>query len=385
MEVYFDNAATTRCLPEAAKRMYEVLTEDYGNPSSLHRKGMEAENYMKEARRIIAKSLKVSEKEILFTSGGTESNNLAIFGAARARSRRGRHIVSTMIEHPSVYNPIAALQEEGFSVSLLPTDACGIVALEQLESSLTEDTILVSVMHVNNEIGSVEPIEEIARLVHEKAPKAVFHVDAVQSYGKLPVYPSRMGIDLLSVSGHKLNGPKGSGFLYVKEGVHLLPVNYGGGQERSLRSGTENVPAIAGLGLAVKKHFEKGTREAAELYALRKGFIRRLQEIPGVSLNGTADSALSAPHITNISVEGIRSEVLLHALEDRGIYVSSGSACSSNKPARSRTLLSIGATEEAMDTTIRFSFSFATTQEEVDYTVEALQELIPVLSKFQRR
>ena len=385
MEVYFDNAATTKCLPEAAKRCVAVMTEDFGNPSSLHKKGMEAENYVKETRKAIAKSLKVNEKEIVFTSGGTESNNLAIFGTARAKARQGKHIVSTMIEHPSVYNPIAALQEEGYSASLLPVDEVGRISLEQLEAALTEDTILVSIMHVNNEIGTMEPIEEAARIVHEIAPKALFHVDAVQSYGKVAVYPKRMGIDLLSVSGHKLNGPKGSGFLYVREGVHLLPVLYGGGQEKSLRSGTENVPAIAGLGVAVQRRFEKGARSAETLYALRDDFLEQVRRIPSVSLNGTADHTMTAPHILNLSVEGIRSEVLLHALEDRGIYVSAGSACASNKPAKSRTLLSIGASDAAIDAAIRFSFSFDTTKEEVDYTVEALQELIPALSKFRRR
>ena len=381
---YLDNAATTQCLPEAAELVKKVLTEDFGNPSSLHTKGMEAEQYLKDARKTIAKSLKAEEKEIVFTSGGTESNNLAIFGTARAKQRQGRHIVTTMIEHPAVHNPVAALEEEGFEVSYLPVDKNGVVSPDQLRAVLRSDTILVSVMHVNNEIGAIEPVEEIAQIVHESAPKALFHVDAVQSYGKMLVYPGRVGIDLLSVSGHKLHGPKGSGFLYVNEKAHILPVLYGGGQERSLRSGTENVPAIAGLGLAVEKLFadQKGNRD--HLYALKQRFVLGVKDIEGLSFNGHTGKA-SAPHIVSVTAQGIRSEVLLHALEDKGVYVSAGSACSSNRPSKSRTLMAIGADDAVLDTTIRFSFSVHTTEEEIDMAVDALNELVPLLRKYQRR
>lgn len=383
MSAYLDNAATTRCLPEAAELMAKVLTEDYGNPSSLHTKGMEAEQYLKDARKIIAKSLKAEEKEIVFTSGGTESNNLAIFGTAHAKQRQGRHIITTMIEHPSVHNAVAALEEEGFEVSYLPVDKNGVVSPEQLAASLRPDTILVSVMQVNNEIGAIEPVEEMAQIVHEKAPKALFHVDAVQSYGKMLVYPGRVGIDLLSVSGHKLHGPKGSGFLYVNEKAHIVPVLYGGGQERTLRSGTENVPAIAGLGVAVEALFEKQKEYRDHLYALKQRFVDGVKDIEGVSFNGHTGKA-SAPHIVSIST-GIRAEVLLHALEDKGIFVSAGSACSSNRPSKSRTLMAIGADDSVLDTTIRFSFSVHTTEEEIGLAVDALRELVPLLRKYQRR
>ena len=382
MSAYLDNAATTQCLPEAAEVMQRVLTADYGNPSSLHSKGMEAEQYIKSARRTVAASLKAQEKEIIFTSGGTESNNLAIFGAARAKRRQGRHIITTMIEHPSVHNAVAALEEEGCEVTYLPVDHNGVFPPEMLASSLRPDTVLVTVMHVNNEIGTIEPIEEAAQIVHEGAPKALFHVDAIQSYGKLPVYPKRIGVDLLSVSGHKLHGPKGSGFLFVREGVHILPLQYGGGQSR--RSGTENVPAIAGLGVAVEALFERQQENREHLYACKERFVEGVRDIPGIRFNGHTGKA-SAPHIVSISVKDVRAEVMLHALEERGVFVSAGSACSSNRPAKSRTLLAIGAKDERIASTIRFSFSVHTTADEIDQAIEAIRELAPALSRFRRK
>lgn len=383
MKAYLDNAATTRCLDEAVDLMTKILKEDFGNPSSLHTMGMDAENYIKDAREIIAKSLKVKPKEIVFTSGGTESNNLAIAGVAHARKRQGNHIVTTMIEHPSVGNPFAALGDEGFDVSYLPVDKYGVISADMLKSILREDTILVSVMHVNNEIGSVQPVEEIAKIVHENAPKAVFHVDAIQSYGKLQVYPSRIGIDMLSASGHKLHGPKGSGFLYINEKIHLLPLLYGGGQEGTLRSGTENVPAIAGLGVAVSDIFSHESAYRDHLYELKERFTDRTKDIEGISYNGHTDKS-GAPHIVSVTASGIRAEVLLHALEDRGVYVSSGSACSSNKPQKSKTLTAIGADADRLESTVRFSFSVHTTEEEIDYAADVLGEVVPVLSKFKR-
>ncbi|MBR1628259.1 MAG: cysteine desulfurase [Lachnospiraceae bacterium] len=385
MEAYLDNAATTQCLPEAAEEMQRVLLEDFGNPSSLHTKGMHAEEYLKKARKTIAKTLKAQEKEIVFTSGGTESNNLAIFGTARAKRRQGRRILSTQIEHPSVYNPMVALQEDGFETSFLPVDKEGLLSLEHLEAMVSEETILVSIMHVNNEIGSIEPIEEAARIVHQKAPKAIFHVDGVQSYGKLALVPKKMGIDLLSVSGHKLHGPKGSGFLYIREGVYILPILYGGSQEAGFRSGTENVPAIAGLSVAVDQMFASREAHQAHLSQLKRRLLEHIAGIEGVVLNSSASEENSAPHITSISVPGVRAEVMLHALEDKGVYVSSGSACSSNKATKSRTMVSIGASEEEMESAIRFSFSYKTTMEEVDYAAAVLRELVPVLKKFKRR
>lgn len=255
-EIYLDNSATTRCSDEAAKVMAKVLTEDYGNPSSLHNKGMEAENYLKNTRKVIADSLKVDKNEIYFTSGGSESNNAVILGYAAENPKKGKHVITTSIEHASVEMPFQYLEQNGYEVTRLKVDQYGNISLDELRDAIREDTALVSLMHVNNEIGTVEPIEEAAEIIHEKNPNTVFHVDAIQSYGKIPVFPKRTGIDLLSVSGHKIHGPKGSGFLYIKDKVRVRPLVFGGGQERLMRSGTENVPAIAGLGTAVSEIFE---------------------------------------------------------------------------------------------------------------------------------
>ena len=383
MEAYLDNSATTQCSQAAADLMMRLLREDYGNPSSLHNRGMEAENYVKEARKRIAQTLKVNEKEIYFTSGGSESNNLAIVGSALANKRSGMHVITTMIEHPSVANPFAYLEELGFAVTYLPVDAYGCISLEDLQEAMCSDTILLSMMHVNNEIGAVEPIEEAARVIKQKNPNCLFHVDAIQSYGKFRIYPKRMGIDLLSVSGHKIHGPKGSGFLFVRDKVKVHPLILGGGQERGMRSGTENVPAIAGLGQAAMEIYQNFESNQTRMYRLRDYFIQEVEQIDGVSVNGHKDHR-SAPHIVSVSVSGVRSEVLLHALEDKQIYVSAGSACSSNKPAVSRTLQSIGLKRELLESTVRFSFSVHTTKEEIDYALEAMRGLVPMLAKYRR-
>ncbi|MBO6154446.1 MAG: cysteine desulfurase [Lachnospiraceae bacterium] len=383
MEAYLDNSATTRCSDEAVKIMTKVLQEDFGNPSSLHNKGMEGENYVKAARSEIAKTLKVNDKEIYFTSGGTESNNLAIIGVARAYRRSGNKVITTMIEHPSVANPFAYLEDNGFEVTYLPVDNLGRVDLNALRDAMTEDTILVSVMHVNNEIGAVQPIEEIAEIVKSVNKECVFHVDAIQSYGKFRIYPKKIGVDMLSVSGHKIHGPKGSGFLFVKDKIKLKPIILGGGQEWGMRSGTENVPAIAGLGVAAREIYADFDNNIDRMYKLRDRFISEVTKIDGVTVNGPLDHS-GAPHIISVSVSGVRAEVLLHALEDRGIYVSAGSACSSNKPSISKTLKAIGLDQKLLDSTVRFSFSIHTTEEEVDYAVSALKELVPMLSKYTR-
>ncbi len=391
-EIYLDNAATTPVLPEVAELMTKVMLTDYGNPSSLHHKGFEAESYIRTAKKIIAKSLKAEEKEIVFTSGGTESNNMALFCGAESRKRYGRHIISTSIEHASVYNPIIRLQDLGYEITFLPVDGSGRLAPETLRNALRKDTILVSVMMVNNEIGAIEPIEELAKTVHEQNPNALFHVDAIQAYGKLPICPKKMGIDLLSVSGHKLHGPKGSGFLYIRDKIALQPFIFGGGQQRDRRSGTENVPAIAGLGAAVEWYMKDNESKRNHMWELKEQLIRDVQTIPGTVVNGLPKEEKplhdlvreTAPHIVSISFEGIRSEVLLHTLEERGIYVSSGSACSSNHPAISGTLKAIGVKESLLDSTIRFSFSDMTTEDDISETVSVLREQIPILSKYRR-
>ena len=383
MECYLDNSATTRCLDSAAALMAGILCTDYGNPSSLHHKGVQAEEYVRHAREVIAKTLKVTPKEIFFTSGGTESDNLALRGAAYANARQGKHLITTSIEHPAILNTMQYLEQQGFEVTYLPVDENGKIRLPDLEAAIRPDTILVSIMHTNNEIGALEPIAEAGELIKRVNPNTLFHVDAVQGYGKAKILPKRMKIDMLSVSGHKIHGPKGIGFLYVGDRVKIRPIVFGGGQERGLRSGTENVPAIAGLGVAAERIYTGFEEKIDRMYTLREHFIEEVTKIPGVHVNGHTDRS-NAPHIVSVSTEGVRAEVLLHALEDKEIYVSAGSACSSNKPSVSHTLKSIGLKPELLDATIRFSFCVETTEEEIDYAVKEMAALVPMLQKYTR-
>ena len=386
MECYLDNSATTRCFDSAAALMAKILCEDYGNPSSMHNKGMQAEQYLRYARDVIAKNLKVSEKEIFFTSGGTESDNLALRGAAYANCRAGRHLITTQIEHPAILQTMQYLESQDFEVTYLPVDENGQVRLADLEQAIRPDTILVSIMHVNNEIGALEPIAEIGALIKKKNPKILFHVDAVQGYGKFRIYPKRMNIDMLSVSAHKIHGPKGVGFLYVGDKVKIRPTIFGGGQQRGLRSGTENVPAIAAMAKAVEEIYGNLEEEIGQMYALKAYFVEELQKMSGVTINGLTGTD-SAPHVVSASFENVRSEVLLHALEEKGIYVSAGSACASNHPdtAGSATLRAIGLPKELLNSTIRFSFSVFTSREELEYTLHVLNEIVPMLRRFTRR
>ena len=383
-EVYLDNSATTRCSERAKDLMVKVLMEDYGNPSSLHMKGVEAENYIKEAKKKIAKTLKVDEKEILFTSGGTESNNTALIGAALANKRAGNHIITTSIEHASVSAVTGYLEELGFRVTYLKVDADGIISLDELREAVCEDTILVSMMMVNNEIGAVEPIEEAIKVIKEKNPNTLVHVDAIQAYGKYKIRPKKQGIDLLSVSGHKIHAPKGVGFLYIRDGVKIRPILFGGGQQKGMRSGTENVPGCVELGVAGREAYKDFDARIEKLYTLREHLIAGLKPLGGVTINGSEDRT-NAPQIVSASFEGVRSEVLLHALEDKGVYVSSGSACSSNHPGISGTLKGIGVKKELLDSTIRFSLGDLNTEEEVDYAIGVLGELLPVLRRYQMK
>lgn len=384
MEVYFDNSATTRCHPKVREIMDKVYDEDYGNPSSLHMMGVRAEQYLKEARQTISGILKVSEKEIFFTSGGTESNNLAIIGTAMANKRSGNHLITTSIEHAAVLEPMKFLEEQGFRVTYLPVDEKGVVDLEAFREALCEETILVSVMAVNNEIGTVQPLEEIAGILKEKRSRAYFHVDAIQGFGKFKYFPKRMGIDMLSVSGHKINGPKGVGFLYISEKVKIKPLILGGGQQKGMRSGTDNVPGVAGLKRAAELAYENLEEKRNHLYSLRNRMIGGLKKMDGVTVNGYGDDT-AAPHIISAGFKNVRSEVLLHALEEQGIYVSAGSACSSNKPAPSKTLTNTHAPKDVIESTVRFSFGTDNTAEEVDYCLEVLEKLLPVLRKYVRK
>lgn len=384
MEIYLDNSATTRCFDEVAQVVAQMMTEEYGNPSSMHRKGVVAEQYVKQASEVIAKTLKVNEKEIFYTSGGTESDNLAIIGTALANYRAGKHIITTPIEHPAVGQCMKYLEKEGFEITYLQPDSTGCIRLADLENCMRNDTILVSVMAVNNEIGTIQPIEKAGELIKRCNPNTLFHVDAVQGYGKMEIYPRKWKIDLLSVSGHKIHGPKGVGFLYVNEKVKIKPILLGGGQQKGMRSGTENVPGVAGLAKAAELVYANMECDINKMYCLRDYFISQLDKMEGVTVNG-ASGRKAAPHIVSVSVENVRAEVLLHALEDKGIYISAGSACSSHKPIPSATLQAIGVSKNLLGSTVRFSFSVFTTREEIDIALNAFREMIPMLRKFTRR
>lgn len=383
MEVYLDNSATTRCFNEVAVLMTQIMCEDYGNPSSMHMKGVQSERYLRYAKDTFAKILKVNEKELFFTSGGTESDNLAIIGCAVANYRAGRHLITTKIEHPAVLQTMKYLEEQGFYVTYLPVDEDGIVRLQDLQAALTPDTILVSIMHTNNEVGALQPIAEIGALLKKYNPHILFHVDAVQGFGKARIYPKKTGIDLLSVSGHKIHGPKGVGMLYINEKTKIRPIAFGGGQQKGIRSGTENVPGIAGMAKAAELVYANLEKDNARLYGLKQHFIDGVKKLDGIQINGRTGED-SAPHIVSVSVRGVRSEVLLHALEDKGIYISAGSACASNHPQTSETLKAMNLAKDLLNSTIRFSFSVFTTKEEIDYTLQAMYDMIPMLRRYSR-
>ncbi len=382
-EIYLDNAATTRAYDQVADVVSEVLLRDYGNPSSLHVKGMEGEQYIRDAREILADLMKVQEKEIVFTSGGTESDNLALRGVAEAYKRTGKHLITSCIEHPAVLNTMKYLEEQGYEVTYLQVDADGRVSLDALQAALRPDTTLVSIMYVNNEVGAVQPISEAAKIVKDYNPEIIFHTDAVQGFGKYQIYPKKIGVDLCSISGHKIHGPKGIGALYIESGVKIRPILFGGGQQKDIRPGTENVPGIAGLAEAARIIYTDFDEKVDRMRNLKMQLADGIQTLPDVKIHGSLDEN-SAPNILSAGFAGIRSEVLLHALEDRGIFVSSGSACSSNHPGISGVLEGMGVGKECLESTVRFSLSEFTTEEEIDETVNALQELVPMLRRYTR-
>lgn len=388
MEVYLDNSATTRVFPEVAELMTKIMCEDYGNPSSLHIKGMQAENYLRYAKEILARIMKVKETEIFFTSGGTESDNMALIGCAAANRRRGNHLITTQIEHPAVLQTMRHLESQGYRVTYLPVNDYGQISLEDLQRAITQDTILVSIMHTNNEIGALQPVEEAGVLIKRMNPNILFHVDAVQGFGKAKIYPKRVKIDLLSVSGHKIHGPKGIGVLYVGEKVRIQPLLHGGGQQQNMRSGTDNVPGAAGLAKAAELLYQHYDEDMEHLCRCKKYFMDGVRKLEGVTVNGLLpgkpDGEGTAPHIVSVSFAGVRSEVLLHALEEKEIYVSAGSACAARKPQPSATLKAIGAGKSRLESTIRFSFSVYTTEEELYYTLQTLYDKIPMLRKYTR-
>ena len=384
MDVYFDNSASTKVSEKAIEIMLKTMRDDYANTSGKHIKGVEAESYVKDAADIIAKTLKVKKGEIIFTSGGTESNNMALIGGAMSRKRYGKHIIISGIEHPAVYRPAEFLTEQGFELSVLPVNSEGQVDLELLKSTLRDDTVLVSVMYVNNEIGAIEPVEEISKIIKAENKDILFHVDAIQAYTKLRINPKSQGIDMLSASGHKFHGPKGVGFLYIDSNVKINPIIFGGGHQRGMRSGTLNTTGIAGMGVAAKEAYDNFDERINKISDLKYYLMDELEKTEGAILN-TGRGENFAPQVISVSFEDIRAEVLLHALEDRGIYVSSGSACSSNHPGISGTLKAIGVRDDLLDATIRISLSELNNKEEADYFIKNLKELLPLLRKFVRK
>ena len=383
-EVYLDNCATTQVHSEVAKLMMTALREDYGNPSSAHRRGQVAEQMVKRARRQVADILRVKAGEIHFTSGGTESNNWALMGTAITLAKQGKRLVTTQVEHPSVLEVFRHLEDQGFQVIYVPVDEYGLIKLGELATALSSDTILVSTMHVNNEVGAVMPLAEVSQLLKERAAQAVWHVDAVQSFGRLPLFPRELGIDLVSISGHKIQGPKGAGALFVRSGLGLKPLLYGGGQEDGYRSGTENVPGIVGLGLAAELMWAQRESVTQHWLKLKDRLCRQLmKDIPDVFINGPQGQAAAA-HILNLSFSGLKGEVLLHALEDKGIYVATGAACSSRRAPGSHVLAAMGLPPWRRDGAIRLSFYSGNTMDEIDYTARCLGEIVPQLRRIMQ-
>ena len=377
-EIYLDNSATTRVCEKSAEKVLELMTQCYGNPSSLHKKGLEAQREVAHARQAVAVSLGAQPREIIFTSGGTEANNLAVLGGAAAGRRRGKRIVTTAIEHPSVLEPMRQLEKEGFEVVFLTPDADGRVPEEAVLKAVTGDTILISVMAVNNELGSIQPIEVLKKAVKRAGAPALVHVDGVQAYGKLPLRPEKLGIDLLTVSGHKIHGPKGVGALYVSKNARILPRTFGGGQERELRPGTEAAPLIAGLGAAVEE-LPDWRQAYSRMEKLRDYTLQKLSGLEGVEVNSPVEGL---PYLLNFSALGIRSETMLHFLAQRGIYVSSGSACAKGK--QSHVLKAAGLPDSRISSAIRVSFSRENTERDADALAEGVREALACLARARR-
>ena len=377
-EIYLDNSATTRVCEKSAEKVLELMTQCYGNPSSLHKKGLEAQREVAHARQAVAVSLGAQPREIIFTSGGTEANNLAVLGGAAAGRRRGKRIVTTAIEHPSVLEPMRQLEKEGFEVVFLTPDTDGRVPEEAVLKAVTGDTILISVMAVNNELGSIQPIEVLKKAVKRAGAPALVHVDGVQAYGKLPLRPEKLGIDLLTVSGHKIHGPKGVGVLYVSKNARILPRTFGGGQERELRPGTEAAPLIAGLGAAVEE-LPDWRQAYSRMEKLRDYTLQKLSGLEGVEVNSPVEGL---PYLLNFSALGIRSETMLHFLAQRGIYVSSGSACAKGK--QSHVLKAAGLPDSRISSAIRVSFSRENTERDADALAEGVREGLACLARARR-
>ena len=381
-EIYLDNAATTRPYEEVAKVVAETMLYTYGNPSSMHKKGMDAENILKAASQFFARQMGALPEEIIYTSGGTESNNTAIIGAAMAYKRQGNKVITSAIEHPSVKEVFRYLEEQGFDVITVGVNEKGEILLDELKDAIDDKTLLVSIMHVNNEIGTIQNLEQIGQLIKEMNKETLFHVDAVQSFGKIPVHVKRAKIDFLSCSAHKFYGPRGVGLLYKNKAVRMQSLVYGGGQQKNVRSGTENVPGIAGTLKAAEITFAHQKEMLEHMKECKKYLATTiLNEIPDTWLNGPSIEE-SAPYILNIGFKDVRSEVLLHVLENEGIYVSSGSACSSHKKEKDGVLIAIGNEPKQLDHAIRFSFSHDTQIEDLKKVVEVLKMQVPLLRRY---
>jgi cysteine desulfurase len=381
--IYLDHSATTPVHPEVVRVVTDVMQNIYGNPSSLHGLGVKAERLVEDARRVIARKLSCSPSEIYFTSGGTEANNLAIRGVAEQLKSRGRHLITTQVEHPSVYDVMKQLEEKGWRVTYLPVDRDGRVSLADLEKAITKESVLVSIMHVNNEVGTIQPIEEIGQML-ANYPKILFHVDAVQSFGKIPIHLQKVPVDLLSISSHKFQGPKGIGALYIRKNIRLMPQMVGGGQEQGLRSGTLNVPGIAGMAKAVLLT-EKQSRFLQDCQKWKEALIEKVtKQVKPVVINGDLTLEGGAPYIINLSFPGVKSEVLVHALEEKGLYVSSKSACSSKSEVPSRVLKAMGRTDQEAISSIRISLGYQTTAAEIEQCTDILIEVITKLQQVMK-
>ena len=382
--IYFDNAATTRAADEVAERVRYMLLENFGNPSAQSMMGVRAENELNDARKIMAKSINALPEEIYFTSGGTEDDNWAIFGTAEGYKRSGKHMITTSIEHPAVAEPMERLRQKGWDITVLDVDKNGYIDLDALRDSIREDTVLVSIILVNNEVGTIQDASAVGKLIKEKNPNTLFHADAVQAFGKYPIDVRKMNIDMLSMSGHKIHGPKGVGFFYMKKGLKVRPIIYGGGQERGQRSATENTPGIVGLAKAVELAMENMDASHEKVMEVKRTLAEGiLRDIPKTHINGPSIEEAS-PYVLNVSFNGLRSEVLLHALEEKEIYVSAGSACSSKKKGGSHVLRSLGLSEERIEGAIRFSFCRYNTVDEAAACLEILKEKTAFLRKYMR-
>ena len=380
MSIYFDNSATTKPYDEVIEAVSHGMREYYGNPSSLHKIGIKCERRLNESRQSIADSIKAHKDEIYFTSGGSEGNNLILKGILKP----GHHFITTVFEHHSIINTCKYLEDSGVKVTYLEVDEDGLISLEDLEEAITKNTTLISIMHVNNEVGSIQNLEEIGKIIKKRSSRAKFHVDAVQSYGKLCIDVNKMNIDSLTVAGHKIHGPKGSGFIYLKKGIILNSLISGGGQEKGVRAGTENLPAIIGLEKAANTILSNIDESYKKVYELKEYMIKRLNEIDDIKINSRLNGF--SPYILNVSFIGVRAEVLLHLLEDSDIYVATGSACTSKSSVMhgSYVIKALGLSNKEIESAIRFSFSYENTKEEVDYTVEVLQKSLKFLRRMKR-